>query len=95
MCWAEPGRRLAHLRRTRPELTDPAFGSVSCEVDESSRVFVMRRGAVTMAVNFGDSPATVALDAESGLLFATGDGVDLDDRTLSLPAHAGALAAPV
>jgi len=87
-------RRLAHLRRTVPELTDPAFGSVSCDVDEAARVFVMRRGTVTMVVNFGDSPATVTLPCPSGLLFTTGDGVDLDGSTLTLPPHAGALAAP-
>ncbi|NYD43736.1 malto-oligosyltrehalose trehalohydrolase [Nocardioides panaciterrulae] len=90
----EAYRRLAHLRRTRPELTDPAFGSVSCAVDEASRSFVMRRGALTMAVNFGDAPATLPVDAAAGLLFTTGDGVDLEDGVLSLPPHAGALVAP-
>jgi maltooligosyltrehalose trehalohydrolase len=48
-----------------------------------------------MAVNFGEAPATLPVDSGSGLLFTTGDGVDLEDGLLSLPAHGGALAAPL
>ncbi len=51
-------RRLAALRRARPELTDPDLRSVSCTVDEERRVFTMRRGALLVAVNFGTEPVT-------------------------------------
>src|SRR5690349_20547714 len=47
-------RRLAALRRARPEVTDPAFGSTSCTADDASRVFTMRRCGLLVAVNFGD-----------------------------------------
>ena len=85
----ETYRQLAHLRRTVPALTDPAFASVDCTVDEHAGLFRMRRGDVEVVVNF--SEATVRLDADgTELLFATGDDVRLDE-TLVLPAHAGAL----
>ena len=54
----------------------------------------MRRGALEIIVNFGDSPLTVPLRGPSpaDLLFATGDGVFVDgSHALSLPPHAGAL----
>jgi maltooligosyltrehalose trehalohydrolase len=87
-------RRLAGLRRTVPALTDPAFSSVSCTVDE--RVFTMRRGDVLLVVNAGDSPASVDLARWSSLsrpsvIFETPSGVTLTDGALSLPPHAGAL----
>ena len=45
-------RRLGRLRRELPELTDPAFGSVSCTVE--GRLFTMRRGDLLVVVNAGD-----------------------------------------
>jgi maltooligosyltrehalose trehalohydrolase len=87
-------RDLARLRRTHPDLTDPRFDRVSCTVDEDTRLFRMRRGALEIVVNFGDSPLTVPLHVPSPaeLLFATGDGVFVDrSPSLSLPPHAGAL----
>ena len=44
-------RRLAELRRTHADLTAPSFAE--CAADEESRVFTMRRGALTVLVNFG------------------------------------------
>lgn len=87
-------RDLARLRRTHADLTDPRFDRVSCTVDEDTRLFRMRRGALEIVVNFGDSPLTVPLHdpGPSDLLFATGDGVRVDrSPSLSLPPHAGAL----
>ncbi|MGZ4455591.1 MAG: malto-oligosyltrehalose trehalohydrolase [Nocardioides sp.] len=90
----EAYRRLATLRRTRPELTDPSFGSVRCTVDEDARTFTMRRGDLVVAVNFGDHPATLTLPGAAEVLFATASGADLAGDTLRLPPHAGALTAP-
>ncbi|GAB3762439.1 maltooligosyltrehalose trehalohydrolase [Nocardioides ginsengisegetis] len=84
-------RRLAALRRTRPELTDPAFGSVRCSADEVLHLFTMRRGPSTMVVNFADAPVTVEVGLDDTLLFATGPDVTLTDAVLSLAPHAGAL----
>jgi maltooligosyltrehalose trehalohydrolase len=92
-------RRLATLRRSRPELTDPSFGHNACRVDEEARVLEMDRGALRVVVNFGDAPAELQLGLGgpgAELLFATGDGVDLTDSgTLTLAPHAGALVAPL
>ena len=71
-------RRLAELRRAHPDLTDPAFGSTSCAVDEEARVFRMRRGGLLVVVNFGDGPATVPVAPGGELLFASGEDVKVD-----------------
>jgi maltooligosyltrehalose trehalohydrolase len=84
-------RRLAELRRTHPALTDPSFGSISCAVDEESRVFRMRRGDLLVVVNFGDDPASLPVGPDADLLFASGDQVAVDRQCLRLPGHGGAL----
>jgi maltooligosyltrehalose trehalohydrolase len=86
-------RELARLRRALPGLTDPAFGSVACEVDEERRVFRMRRRDLEVVVNFGEEEH--AADTAAGVLhFATGIGVTLDAGVLRLPPHAAALVGP-
>jgi maltooligosyltrehalose trehalohydrolase len=55
----------------------------------------MRRGDVVVLVNFGSEPARVEVGAGLDLRFETESGVKLDGTTVSLPAHAGALLAPV
>ncbi|MFC4785661.1 malto-oligosyltrehalose trehalohydrolase [Nocardioides sp. MAHUQ-72] len=87
-------RQLAELRRTREELTDPAFASVSCTVDEDARLFRMRRGELEVVVNFADAATDVDVRTPADLLFTTGDDVSLDGGRLVLPAHAGAMVAP-
>ena len=86
-------RRLAVLRRSLPQLTDPAFLSTSCEVDEASRLFRMSRSDLLVVVNFGDEPLTTSVE-HGELLFETLSGVELSGGTLTLPTHAGALLAP-
>ena len=82
-------RRLAELRRTLPELTDPAFSSLAATADEETRVFTLRRGDLLLAVNFGSAPATLP---ESGdLLFTTPSTASVGADGLTLPAHAGVL----
>ena len=84
-------RRLTLLRHSLPELTDPRFTEVACEVDDESRLFVMRRGSLTIAVNLGESSASVE-NAGSTLVFSTPSGADLRDGILTLAPHAGAIA---
>jgi maltooligosyltrehalose trehalohydrolase len=97
--WSEPSsprgartlaayRQLAALRRAHPDLTAPTFAE--CTADEETRVFTMRRGALTVVVNFGEQEQTLETGA-SELLFETESGVDLRDGAVTLPAHAGAL----
>jgi maltooligosyltrehalose trehalohydrolase len=81
-------RRLGRLRRELPQLTDPAFGSVSCTVEE--RLFTMRRGDLLVVVNAGEVDVTLEVDA-SEVLFQTPSGVTLGGGTLQVPPHAGAL----
>ncbi|SFB91878.1 maltooligosyl trehalose hydrolase [Nocardioides terrae] len=83
-------RELAGLRRRLPDLTDPAFTSVECTADESSRVLTLRRGRTLVAVNFGADAATVPV-ADGELAFTTPAGASYADGVLSLPPHAGAL----
>ena len=83
-------RRIAALRCELPQLTDPAFGSVSCSVED--RVFTMRRGEVLVVVNFGDSEALLPAE-HSEVRFVTPAGATLEHGVLTLPAHAGALLA--
>jgi maltooligosyltrehalose trehalohydrolase len=87
-------RQLVTLRRELPELTDPSFAHVRCTVEDSG-LFTMRRGDVVVLVNFGSEPARVEVGAGLDLRFETESGVKLDGTTVSLPAHAGALLAPV
>ena len=84
-------RRLGRLRRELPQLTDPAFSSVSCTVE--GRLFTMRRGDVLVAVNFGESAVTVDVGKRE-VLFATPAGVTMSEGTMTLPRHAGALLGP-
>ncbi|WP_134767951.1 malto-oligosyltrehalose trehalohydrolase [Nocardioides sp. 1609] len=83
-------RTLATLRRTRPELTDPAFSRNRVEVDEDARVLRLHRGALLVALNLGETPARLEV-AQSEVLAATASGAELADGVLVLPPHAGAL----
>jgi maltooligosyltrehalose trehalohydrolase len=85
-------RELIGLRRSLPALTDPAFDAVSCMVEE--RLFVLCSGEVTIAVNFGDAPVTVAVDDDLRLLFSTPTRPVLAGGLLDLQPHAGALLVP-
>ncbi|GAA2011868.1 malto-oligosyltrehalose trehalohydrolase [Nocardioides kribbensis] len=87
-------RRLVALRRARSELTDPAFGATTCEVDASARLVTLGRGALRVVANLGDRPVVVTT-GPGEVLLATADGVVLDaSGTLTLPAHAGAVVEP-
>jgi maltooligosyltrehalose trehalohydrolase len=82
-------RRLAELRRTVPELTDPSFASVRATADEETALFTLRRGRLLIAVNFGTS--SVSVDSAGELLFATPSAPTSAAAQLVLPPHAGVL----
>jgi maltooligosyltrehalose trehalohydrolase len=86
-------RRLSGLRRSLPELTQPAFSSLTATADDRTRVFTLRRGDLMIAVNFGSAPAIVPTSGE--LVFTTPAGATLVADGLTLPAHAGALLRPL
>ncbi|GAA1943990.1 malto-oligosyltrehalose trehalohydrolase [Nocardioides hwasunensis] len=81
-------RRLLRLRRELPQLSDPAFGSVSCSVE--GRIFTMRRGDLVVLVNAGEAEVVVETDATT-VLFETPSGVRLDGDHVTVPPRAGAL----
>jgi maltooligosyltrehalose trehalohydrolase len=80
-------RQLAELRRTWPQLTDPAFSNVTATADDTTRLFTLRRRDLVIAVNFGTDAVTVPLHGE--VLFATPSAPSGDAGDLVLPAHAG------
>jgi maltooligosyltrehalose trehalohydrolase len=88
-------QRLIELRRSLPALTDPSFDSVTCTADEDSGLFTMRRGEVLIAVNFGDEPTEVPVEDGRDLVFRTPSLPTLSGGRLHLPAHAGAMLAPL
>jgi maltooligosyltrehalose trehalohydrolase len=82
-------RRLADLRRDLPELTDPAFSSLTATADEQTRLFTLRRGDLVLAVNFGTG--SVTLREHGDVLFTTPTAATSDLDGTTLPAHAGVL----
>ncbi|MGW1176106.1 malto-oligosyltrehalose trehalohydrolase [Kitasatospora sp. NPDC002543] len=56
-------RRLIHLRRERPELSDPDLGAVRAEFDEEAGWLVVHRGPYRIAVNLGPKEAVLPLGA--------------------------------
>ncbi len=98
--WSEPAcgrhrvvldvyRRLADLRRSLPELTDPSFAALTATADAKTRVFTLRRGGLLVAVNFSAAQATIPETGE--LLFTTPSPATPGTTGLRLPAHGGAL----
>jgi maltooligosyltrehalose trehalohydrolase len=98
--WSELGRgrhallldayqQLTALRRAEPELTDPRLGRTSVEHDAEAGWFVMTRGTIRVAVNFGTEEARVDVPAAS-VLFASDDSIVAGDA-LVLPPHSVAV----
>jgi maltooligosyltrehalose trehalohydrolase len=88
-------RELVELRRRLPSLTDPDLRTTRCSFDETERWFVMRRGDVAVAVNFGESTADVDLGSAHELLWTTPAGASTVGSRVMLPPHAGAVCRPM
>ncbi|AMM20367.1 malto-oligosyltrehalose trehalohydrolase [Frondihabitans sp. PAMC 28766] len=82
-------RRLIALRRSQRELTDPALTNVSVDLSEEERWLVLTRGALRVAVNFADAPATLDLPSTS-VLFASDASIAAGPQ-LALPPHSVAI----
>ena len=85
----EAYRRLTALRRAEPELTDPRFGTTSVEHDAEAGWFVMTRGTIRVAVNFGTQEARLAVRSAS-VLFASDGSIEAGEA-LVLPPHSVAI----
>ena len=84
-------RSLARLRRERPELTDPAFASLSGEAVEveGGRVFRLHRGDLLVLVNLGVEP--VRFEGTGEILLATDAATAIVEGSLMLPRDSAAV----
>ena len=86
-------RELISLRRRIPDLTDPAFGALHAEADESARWFRLRRGGTEILVNFASAPVTISVPDAATALLVTDDGCALDDGEAVLPGRSAMVVA--
>ena len=91
----EAYRELIGLRRQYAELTNPSLLRTSCNLDEEARWFVMRRGGLVVAINFGDYQSVIELGGAYQLRWTTPAGARLGGSEILLPPHAGALLLPL
>jgi maltooligosyltrehalose trehalohydrolase len=86
-------RRLAELRRSVPDLTDPRFDHTSVDFDDGAtgRWFVLHRGSTSIVVNLADFP--IALPFGGSVLLATHDTVGASATGVVLPGHSAAILA--
>lgn len=75
-------RELAAIRRRFPEITDPRFDGTEVEFSEDQRWLLLRRGAVTVALNVGEESVSLPLSGE--VLLAAG-GAALAGGSAVLP----------
>ncbi len=79
-------RELIALRRSRPELADPALDQLRVDYDETARWLVLRRGQVRVAANLGPATQRLRLGAHgSVMLAASRSGISLIDGSVVLP----------
>lgn len=88
-------RRLARLRRERPELTDPDLAALSGEAADApgGRVYALGRGAARVLVNLSAEPWEVARRAGDEVWLATTD-VRTGEGTLVVPPDAAVVVGP-
>ena len=77
-------RALIHLRGQRPELRDGRFRQVEVNVNEESRLSI-RRGAVVVACNLGESSAMFDVESRHSVLLASHPGVHCSSGAIYLP----------
>lgn len=84
-------RALIALRRAVPDLTDPAFGSLTAEADEEARLFRLTRGHTQILVNFSRETRRMPVPGSATVLLSTHDGFTLDAQHAVLPARSAAV----
>ena len=86
-------RDLATLRHELPQITEPRFGELEVEFDETARWFVMRRGEVTIVVNFASVPVSLSQVSATEVLLTTDASVTASLDGVILPAHSALIVA--
>ena len=96
-CWRPIGSSIA-LRRGEPDLNDPAFASLSADVDDEQRWIRLGHGRIDIAVNLADEARLVPVRAGARVLWATdaaGSGIAVGEPvaepTISLAGRSAAV----
>jgi maltooligosyltrehalose trehalohydrolase len=95
--WSEPGREphasmlawyreLIALRRSRPELTDPALDRIRAEFDEDARWLVLYRRSLRIAANLANETVTLPMERGTTVLAASRSGIAVHEDTVTMPA---------
>jgi maltooligosyltrehalose trehalohydrolase len=84
-------RELIRLRRKLPDLTDPRLDRTAVDYDERAGRLRIRRGAVVVAVNIGQTDWTCVLDDGAWLLAGSDPGARLTGNGLLLPPDTAAI----
>lgn len=107
--WQEPGqgdharllrlyRALAHLRRTRPELTDPGWPATGAvhdgSADPAHRAFELHRGALRVLANLTAGTWRAPLASDEHILVATRDDLAAAEGGLELPPDTAVVVGP-
>jgi maltooligosyltrehalose trehalohydrolase len=79
-------RALTSIRREFADVTDPRFGRTSAEVDEDQRRLIVRRGSLTVLVNFGDTDTRMPAPLGTVIL-AYPAQPEAEGSRLRMPAH--------
>jgi maltooligosyltrehalose trehalohydrolase len=78
-------RALLALRRQLPSLRDGNFRAVGVTVDESRGLLSIRRGAILVACNLDEAPATVTVEGRHSLMLASDPDLWCQSNTIYLP----------
>jgi len=78
-------RKLIALRKSHPELTNGSLEETQVEYSEDEKWLVLRRSSIEVAINLGSHPLKRQISTASGMLMASGNGVRLEESSLTLP----------
>jgi maltooligosyltrehalose trehalohydrolase len=77
-------RRLVHLRRATPDLSDGRLDLVRVTADDEAGTLVVQRGAITTVANLGREEQKVEIEAGTPLLVSHRD-IEVTPRGVTLP----------
>jgi maltooligosyltrehalose trehalohydrolase len=84
-------KKLIHLRRSEPDLSDGRLDKVEIHFDESARWLVMERGAIIVACNLQNAPQTIPLRAARRELLLASGAANVHETSLELPPESVAI----
>jgi maltooligosyltrehalose trehalohydrolase len=89
-------RRLVHLRRATPDLTDGRLDLVKVTADDDAGTLVVERGPITIVANLGtrETKVEVAPDRGATPLLLSDDDIEVSSRGVTLPPDSVAVLGP-